>query len=329
MADSNWFYTDANTVQQGPVSGSALLGLNREGGIQARSLVWREGLPDWVPFLKVAPELFAEEARAAATEGGDEDLPTAEIGVCVQSGRIYPLRELLPYGEALVGPEHKDAFVRRMMERGDTGIADATDQPFAYVGFWWRVLAASLDYMIKLLPSGLFMVPYYFAIFYEGAVPSEDEGSIRSAIGMGPLTLAAYGFGLLGTLALSIAYDTWMVGRYQATLGKIVIGARVVNPDGSRLTYKRAFWRWFVKKVLINLIVWGPSTLGFILVVGAVAALSRGDGATILLTMTAGLFAFAALLALCSGVYWMAAFDPEKRALHDRLASTRVVRRQA
>lgn len=334
----NWFYTDANAVQQGPVEDATLLDLNRSGGVTAKTLVWREGMESWTPFLAVAASLFAETVRAERADsaegetaggggGGTDGAPPAEIGVCSFSGRVYPLADLLPYGAALVGPEHKDDFVRRLMEEAATGIADATEQPFEYVGFWWRVLAASLDYMIKMLPSGLMMAPYYIAAVYEGFTASGDEDSLQNAIGMGPLTLAAYGLGLLGVLGLSIAYDTWMVGRYQATLGKIIIGARVVNPDGSRLGYRRAFWRWFVKKVLVSLIVWGPSTLGFILVVGGVAALSQGDGATVVLAMTAGLFAYAMLLALCSGAYWMAAFDPEKRALHDRIAATRVVKR--
>jgi uncharacterized RDD family membrane protein YckC len=51
------------------------------------------------------------------------------------------------------------------------------------------------------------------------------------------------------------------------------------------------------------------------------------DGATVVLAMVTGLFVYAALVALCSGVYWMAAFDPEKRTLHDRVGSTRVVRK--
>ncbi len=332
---TSWFYTDALATQQGPVDDATLLELNRAGEIKAKSLVWREGLESWTPFRNVAAALFTAVAgdsseSSGGTGSGDAPAPI-EIGVCAHSGRVYPLAELLPYGEALVGPEHKDDFVRRLMEGAAVEIADATSQAFDYVGFWWRVLAATLDYMIKMVPSGIFMVPYYAAAIYSGAQPSAGADSFEGLTGMTALMLAAYGFGLLGMLAFSIAYDTWMVGRYQATLGKIIIGAKVVNPDGSRLSYKRAFARWFVKKPLIGLIVWGPSTLGFALVVGFVAAMSGrgGDnaGAGVLLAMMTGMFAYAALLALCSGVYWMAAFDPEKRTLHDRIAGTRVVRK--
>lgn len=321
---ANWFYTDALAAQQGPVDGATLLELNRSGKVRAKSLVWREGMAEWTPFREIAQGLFAAQA---GTEVGEE-VPPVEIGVCAHSGQVYPLREMLPYGAALVGPEHKEDFVGRLMEGAAVEIEDATERRLEYVGFWWRALSSLLDHMIKMIPSGLCMAPYYVIDATDGLQPGSGSGSLRDATGMTGLTVLAYGLGVLASLGLSIAYDTWMVGRYQATLGKMIIGAKVVNPDGSRLSYKRAFVRWLVKKPLIHLLVWGPAVVGFALVVGlSVGASSLEGGATMVLAMAAGLVAFAALLALCSGVYWMAAFDPEKRALHDRIAATRVVRK--
>lgn len=327
-----WFYTDLMAAQQGPVEESTLLDLNRSGELKAKSLVWREGLPGWIPFRDIAADLMTRAAAGEDPPGPDSaDPPKVTIGVCAQSGRIYPAGEMLPYGEALVGPEAKDDFLQRILEGGAIGIADATEKTSEYVGFWWRSLSSLLDYLIKMIPSGLFMVPYYIAAFSSGMGANEiDEDSFQGMTGMTPAMAIAYAFGALGTLAFSIAYETWMVGKYQATLGKIVIGAKVVNPDGSRLTYKRAFVRWLAKKPLNYLLVWVPSTLGFILVVAVTVGLAErgdGEGATLVLGMMTGLFAYVALLALCSGVYWMAAFDPEKRALHDRISATRVVRK--
>jgi len=37
--------------------------------------------------------------------------------------------------------------------------------------------------------------------------------------------------------------------------------------------------------------------------------------------------AYLVFTVICCGVYWMAAFDPEKRTLHDRIVGTRVVRK--
>ena len=58
------------------------------------------------------------------------------------------------------------------------------------------------------------------------------------------------------------------------------------------------------------------------------AASSQSDGAaTVVMSVMVGMVVFAGLIVLCSGVYWMAAFDKEKRALHDRISGTRVVKK--
>ena len=318
---SNWFYTDALATQQGPVEGPTLLDLNQSGEVKARSLVWREGMETWVSFSTVAAKLFESSGN------GDP----VEIGVCAHSGRVYPMREMIPYGEALIGPEHKEEFLQLMMEGAAVEIPDATIQGTEYVGFWWRTLSSLLDYMIKMLPSGLCMVPYYVVAFAGGAGAVNPDGEdFESLTGFTAMMMIAYGFGLLCVLAFSIFYETWMVGKYQATLGKIIIGAKVVNPDGSRLTYKRAFIRWLAKKPLNYLIVWIPSALGLGIMIAVITMASKdsaNNAAGFVFAMVTGLFVSVALLGLCSGVYWMAAFDPEKRALHDRVSSTRVVKK--
>ncbi len=318
---ASWFYTDALASQQGPVDEATLLGLNRSGELRARTLVWREGLPAWVPFRDVAAELLAQPGDGAGP---------VEIGVCAHSGRVHRLEEMLPYGEAFIGPEEKEDFVRRMMEGAAVGIEDATEKRFDYVGFWWRALASTVDYMVKMIPASLCMVPYYIADVLDGVKPGENANSFSGVTGWTVWTAVAYGLGVIVNLGLSIGYDTWMVGRYQATLGKLVIGAKVVNPDGTALTYRRAFLRWLVKKPLITVLVWAPAMVGFALMIGLVVGLAQSgsdESAAVVLAVIGGIVAFFALLALGTGVYWMAAFDPQKRALHDRIAGTRVVKK--
>ncbi|MDF1741548.1 MAG: RDD family protein [Verrucomicrobiales bacterium] len=316
---ASWFYTDKDAIQLGPVDDSALLGLNRSGAINSRSLVWQEGMAEWASFRSVAEGLYRDS---------ESNVPL-EIGVCAHSGQIYPVSEMIPYGEALIGPEHKEAFVQTLMESGTIAVEDATAKKFDYVGFWWRVLSSVLDYMIKMVPSWICMIPYYVAAFSGGMSMSGDSPDDVFA-GWSVVMMVCYGFGLLAILGVSIFYETWMVGKYQGTLGKLIIGARVVNPDGSRLTYKRAFLRWLAKKPLNYLVLFLPSTLGFAAVVGGLAALDLGgddESSAFVLAMVTGMFVYVALLCLCAGIYWMAAFDSERRAFHDRLIGTRVVRK--
>ncbi|MGD9371632.1 MAG: RDD family protein, partial [Desulfobacterales bacterium] len=82
--------------------------------------------------------------------------------------------------------------------------------------------------------------------------------------------------------AIPAAYDTWFVGKYGATPGKMACKLKVVVADRSRVSFLRAFGRHFAK--------WLSS---MILLIGFI----------------------------------MAAFDDEKRTLHDRVCETRVIRR--
>ena len=86
---------------------------------------------------------------------------------------------------------------------------------------------------------------------------------------------------IIAQYAIPAAYDTWFVGKYGATPGKMACNLKVVVEDGERVTYMRAFGRHFAK-LLSSMIL----AIGFI----------------------------------------MAAFDDQKRTLHDRICETRVVR---
>lgn len=313
-----WFYTDETAKQCGPLEEEAVLELSKDGTILSKTLVWKEGMDDWVPFNQVAESFY----------GSDDDGVPVELGVCAYSERIFPMGELIPYGEALIGPEYKDAFVQELMEVAAVDIEDATEKKLEYVGFWWRTLSSLLDYMIKMIPSWICMVPYY-VVAAMGSGISESSSEVLPAWTTGMLLSA--GLGSLGMLAISIFYETWMIGKYQATLGKMVIGAKVVSADGSRLTYGRAFGRWLAKKPLNYIIVMGIPYFVFFLFLFGMGALSSGgssdNSAGIALAILAGFGIFLFTMVLCGGVYWMAAFDKEKRTLHDRIASTRVIKK--
>jgi uncharacterized RDD family membrane protein YckC len=75
-------------------------------------------------------------------------------------------------------------------------------------------------------------------------------------------------------------YDVLLNGRYGATIGKMAVGARIVQADGSPIGYGRAALRWVGARVSDSLFFAG---------------------------------------------YLMIAMRPDKRALHDLLAGTKVI----
>ena len=50
--------------------------------------------------------------------------------------------------------------------------------------------------------------------------------------------------------AIPAAYDTWFVGKYGATPGKMACKLKLVVEDGSRVTYLRALGRHFAKYLI-------------------------------------------------------------------------------
>ncbi len=53
----SWFYADNQRQQQGPVADSWLNSAYQRGEVTANTLVWREGMPQWLPLSRVAAEL--------------------------------------------------------------------------------------------------------------------------------------------------------------------------------------------------------------------------------------------------------------------------------
>ena len=96
-----------------------------------------------------------------------------------------------------------------------------------------------------------------------------------------PMRAFAGGIVQLLLYALGIAFETYFLGRFGATPGKMACGLKVVRPDGEKITYGRAFGR-----TLASLLS------GMIIYIG----------------------------------YIIAAFDEERRTLHDRICDTRVVK---
>ncbi|RBF13976.1 RDD family protein, partial [Xanthomonas oryzae pv. oryzae] len=54
---TQWYYADAQRQRQGPVDTDTLRRRLSQGIIDRSSLVWREGLAQWVALHEVAAEL--------------------------------------------------------------------------------------------------------------------------------------------------------------------------------------------------------------------------------------------------------------------------------
>ena len=194
-------------------------------------------------------------------------IPEAEFSRLVAGGMITP--DTLVWRQGMA----------QWQTYGTLGVAAAVVTPGAgvappsvvrYGGFWIRFLARILDGIILWIVNKVVTLPLGI-----GALVIHFDDPENWVPFLGAIATI-----VLIQITISATYETVFIGHFGATPGKMALKLRVVRPDGSRLSYVRAFCRWL-------------STLlsSFILFIG----------------------------------YIIAAFDDQKRSLHDRICDTRVV----
>lgn len=75
----NWFYAQ-NGQQQGPVSEFELSRLLSSGTISSETLIWKEGMPEWVPISSAAPELATPSDTNYSVQQMREGVTAAAVG---------------------------------------------------------------------------------------------------------------------------------------------------------------------------------------------------------------------------------------------------------
>jgi uncharacterized RDD family membrane protein YckC len=196
----------------------------------------------------IKPEIKREDSVPVETSGHPEKAP--------EPGRVVPKEEPVP--AAPVKPL-----------AASQGAAASASSSFVDAGLGFRFAAAVMDLFI------------YGALFFVILIPLTGSFFISETVEPGQI-FVRWEAGFLFLLGLHLGYQTFFVGKYGDTPGKMIFHLKVVREDGKPLTYRHAF--------------------------------KRGLG-EILTGMTLGM-----------GYLW-AVKDGEKRALHDRLCATRVIKK--
>src|SRR6266568_2992970 len=204
-----------------------------------------------------------------------------ELATLAGSGKIQPdtlvwregLAAWLPYSQVKPGgslnappvmPAGPGTAVETPVALGVVAVG------MAYGGFWLRFVAKILDGLIQdiiLIPLFLLFSPRISLMGRFGPPTPAEIAKLVVVVLVG---------GVVG-----ICYNTFFLGKFGATPGKMVCGLKVLTPEGTPISYARAL--------------------------GRVAA-----------EFLSSMF--------CSLGYIIAAFDRQKRALHDHIASTRVIK---
>jgi uncharacterized RDD family membrane protein YckC len=165
--------------------------------------------------------------------GGDgaEYGPVAmdELKRWIVDGRVAPTTNVWRSDLGRWGPASEYAELDAELEQ----LAQAVPASAQAVGFWPRLGAYLID--------GLVLQGIFSAIW--GLTPVNIP---KMSNGLPDLEamVAQLGPQLVGRFLIQMAYSVFMNGQFGATLGKLAIGARIVNLDGSRIGFGKAFVRF-------------------------------------------------------------------------------------
>ncbi|MGD9158288.1 MAG: RDD family protein [Desulfobacteraceae bacterium] len=241
-----WYYEGSNG-QVGPVSEEEFQALIKEGIITYSTLVWNSTMTDWEEYGSV--------------DASSEKSGSSNSAICAECGRSFSRDDMIKYGDSWVCAQCKPIFVQKIKEGVNITQMD-------YAGFWIRFGAYIIDSIIMTVIN--LILSFFISLVGFSAISQDDPSK---AIMVSALTS-------LINMIIYLGYETYFIGKWGATIGKMACGLKVVTPEGEKVTYLRAFGRYFAK-IISSLIL----CIGFI----------------------------------------MAGFDDEKRALHDRICSTRVI----
>lgn len=213
---TEWYYSDAQRQQHGPVGPEHLANLHARGLLPGETLVWREGMSEWKPWREMMREVVVggmpEDPRAEALVRAAEAAP--DDGAY----RPYAIAERSPYAPPTA--------------RVEAAAAPVHDGHVVYAAFWKRFAALVIDNFLLGIVGGII----------GGIIGFSQAMSGDFDTGYSPVDLVVQ----IVSMLIGGCYFGWMYSSsHQASLGKLAVGIKVVRSDGSPIGFWRGFARYF------------------------------------------------------------------------------------
>lgn len=226
----NWHYAD-HGKQVGPVTDEQLFQLFQTGRINADTLVWREGLPDWVTFHQATANMPIAPLSQQVPSPVSVTPKNANEVVCAECGQVFPTGETVQFGKAHVCAACKPVFLQKLSEGAKINTGELN-----YAGFWIRFAARFLDGLILGIP---FLIVYFAAVFPIITANVHNHDRTPPQLGVLPLLIQ---FGFMG---VRMCYEIFFLSRFGATPGKMACNLRVLTAEGEKISFGRATGRFF------------------------------------------------------------------------------------
>lgn len=253
----SWYYSRAGQ-SKGPVEDPEFDRLVATGEIAPLDLVWRDGMPGWLPLAEVRPAPVAAASEPAAT------------AVCQACQRTFPADLVVPVAGALVCADCKSRQLQKLRETG-TGIPapGVTEGPRG-VGGWLLFFCIGLTILGPLASIASMFGQWNAAAPAFDRMPGLRTVMLVESVGMSILVLVVFVVGILiwsgrpdgRTLArkLLIGRVVWVVLVEGVALFLLrdassaafagAIGA-VTGVLFRELIYFAVWWRYFKKSVRV------------------------------------------------------------------------------
>jgi len=235
-----WYYAERKKPF-GPIDEKEFRYLIDRGTILPDTLVWRSGMKEWKPLSEVnidertetddktkvhKPEVQKPEELKAAEEIETEYESVENLADCIQCGEQFDKKEMILT---------KDRWICRSCESHMAIQSPETTmaaEGMQYADFWIRAGAKIID--IFILYTIGFVVSVFLSPF--GSPPDDPEFTMTFPI------LANF-----FQLIIAVSYTTYFLGKYAATPGKMAFNLKVVTPDGKKVAYSQACFRYFAE----------------------------------------------------------------------------------
>ncbi len=222
MTMTEWYYAEGQN-RQGPVPAHDIRQLFQRGQLTLDTLVWREGMPQWAALRTAVEELQLQTlAAAAASPSAGFDLRGDYAAI---DNGTAPLPGAGPIG---AWPDAVHAA---------PSAAGAYTIEVVYAGFWKRVAAYLIDYVIltifAMIVGGVVGLGIGGATVFTGGSMSTGQ-AFSELIGA-----------LIGLVIGLLYYGGFHASSGGATPGKMAIGIKVVRSDGQRILLARSMGRYF------------------------------------------------------------------------------------
>lgn len=291
---TEWYYSDDQRHRHGPVTTDTMLRLQAQGDLRPTTLVWRDGLAQWVPWQEQQAWAQAETGVSIAVQAPVTDNDPGWLGVdaggTTSTDGIAPASHTAARDDAVSSIDagqdaspYAPSRARVRLDGDEPGYVPGG--PIVHAGLRKRFAASFLDGIITLVLRLLLIIPVI------GTVAFSLSGRSFDSLGGGAMApIAVLGFYLV-FLLLPAVYFGWMhASNSRASLGKMAIGIKVVRGDGRRI----GFWRGFLRYVVYMVFT----------------ILTCGIGGPIISAL-------------------MVAFTERKQSLHDMICDTLVVDKHA